>query len=249
MRVIYPYMNACFECTISTFPPQVTFPMCTIASTPRLPEHCIEYAKVLQWPEQRPDDELDLDNPEHIQWLFEHAQARANEFNIPGVTYRMTQGVAKNIIPAIASTNATIAAQSAMEAFKVVSGAWDCLKNNMILNQVTGIYTYTYEYDREPDCIVCGGKAARVKCSLSWTLGRFIEALGEDKQFEMRNPSIRTAEKTLRMVKPPSLEESTRKNLTLTLASLGVQHGEHLTVTDPAFPRPITLLVVADATE
>ena len=28
--------------------------MCTIASTPRLPEHCVEYAKVLQWPEDKP---------------------------------------------------------------------------------------------------------------------------------------------------------------------------------------------------
>jgi ubiquitin-activating enzyme E1 C len=28
--------------------------MCTIASTPRLPEHCIEYVKVLQWPEEKP---------------------------------------------------------------------------------------------------------------------------------------------------------------------------------------------------
>lgn len=28
--------------------------MCTIASTPRLPEHCVEYAKVLQWSEEKP---------------------------------------------------------------------------------------------------------------------------------------------------------------------------------------------------
>lgn len=30
--------------------PPTAFPICTIANTPRLPEHCIEWASVLQWP-------------------------------------------------------------------------------------------------------------------------------------------------------------------------------------------------------
>lgn len=35
---------------------QVNFPMCTIAHTPRLPEHCIEYVKAVQWPNEKPFD-------------------------------------------------------------------------------------------------------------------------------------------------------------------------------------------------
>jgi ubiquitin-activating enzyme E1 C len=106
------------------------FPICTIANTPRLPEHCIEWASELEWPrvkggtrkafhsaQWRPefplaDTKPDTDNPEHIQWLYDVALARAKEFKIEGITWSLTQGVVKNIIPAIASTNAIIAGTS-----------------------------------------------------------------------------------------------------------------------------------------
>ena len=107
---------------------QTAFPICTIANTPRLPEQCIEWASVLEWPrvfkgEQwlvlvalilrvsfiHLDKKLDTDDPEHIGWLYKTASARAKEFKIEGVTWSLTQGVVKNIIPAIASTNAIIA--------------------------------------------------------------------------------------------------------------------------------------------
>jgi ubiquitin-activating enzyme E1 C len=103
--------------------PPTAFPICTIANTPRLPEHCIEWASVLQWPKVKKgsychlqphltsDIKLDTDDPDHIEWLFREASARASEFKIEGVTWALTQGVVKNIIPAIASTNAIIAGE------------------------------------------------------------------------------------------------------------------------------------------
>jgi ubiquitin-activating enzyme E1 C len=40
-RVIIPYKQGCFECTLFSLPPPVGYPMCTVRETPRLPEHCI----------------------------------------------------------------------------------------------------------------------------------------------------------------------------------------------------------------
>jgi hypothetical protein len=86
--VIIPGKTACFSCTLALFPQQQGFQLCTIADTPRQPEHCIAYAQLLQWPAEFPDTTLDADVPEHVTWVLNKAQERAQKFNISGVTYR-----------------------------------------------------------------------------------------------------------------------------------------------------------------
>lgn len=49
-RVILPTITSCYECSLDMLNKQTTYPICTIANTPRLPEHCIEWASILEWP-------------------------------------------------------------------------------------------------------------------------------------------------------------------------------------------------------
>ncbi len=79
--------------------------------------------------------------------------------------FRLTQGVVKRIIPAVASTNAVIAATCAMEVFKVATSCANPLQNYMIFNDSDGIYTYAYEASRNEECLACSQKARNITMS------------------------------------------------------------------------------------
>ena len=156
-RVIFPTMTSCIECQLDMHAPRAAVPLCTLAAIPRQPQHCIEWAHIIKWEEERKDTTLDTDDPEHITWLYQKALSRAKEFNISGVTYSMTQGVVKNIIPAIASTNAIIAASCCNEAFKICTSSATFLgnpgtNNYMLYTGDASIYTYTFEHQKKDDC-------------------------------------------------------------------------------------------------
>lgn len=52
--VVIPRKTACFECTIDAFPPQKIYQFCTLSATPRIPEHCIQWASLVQWDTVKP---------------------------------------------------------------------------------------------------------------------------------------------------------------------------------------------------
>lgn len=82
-RVIIPFESGCYECTMQSLPPQVTYPMCTIRETPRLPEHCIQYAYVIEWEQHfGKDKHVNKDSMEDLQWIEQKAKERANAFGI-----------------------------------------------------------------------------------------------------------------------------------------------------------------------
>lgn len=177
-RVILPTITSCYECSLDMLSKQTVFPICTIANTPRLPEHCIEWASVLEWPRVfGTDKKMDKDDPDTIQWLLNTALKRAKEHNIEGVTWSLTQGVVKNIIPAIASTNAIIAASCTQEAFKFATTSAPYLNNYMMYTGNDSIYTFTFEHEKRSDCPVCGGESREFHCKADALLETVLDWL------------------------------------------------------------------------
>ncbi|XP_065863405.1 NEDD8-activating enzyme E1 catalytic subunit isoform X1 [Euphorbia lathyris] len=218
-RVIMPGTTPCFACTIWLFPPQVKFPLCTLAETPRTPAHCIEYAHLIKWDEDHSGKSFDPDDPEHMKWVYKEAVRRAELFGIQGVTYSLTQGVVKNIIPAIASTNAIISAACALETLKIASGCSKTLSNYLTYVGVEGLHIKVTELGKDKDCLVCG-PGVLIELDTSVTLQKFIDLLEEHPKLVLSKASIRHRGKNLYMQAPPVLEEMTRSNLNLSLFEL-----------------------------
>jgi len=222
-RIICPTMTACLECNLDLYPKQVVYPLCTIATVPRQPEHCIEYVRQVAWEEESPFGcVVDGDNADHIMWIMNRAVARAEEFNIPTqpIDFRKTQGVVKNIIPAVASTNAVIAAQCSTEAFKLATTAFDNMADYTMFTQTEGVYSYTFKCERKDDCLVCGKTRKLLDIEQDSKLTKLLEKLKEG-DFQMSQPTLTAivngATKTLYLEKI----EKTHENLTKTLGSVG----------------------------
>lgn len=246
-RVILPTMTACIECNMDLYPPQQNYPMCTIANTPRLPEHCVEYAKVIQWPQEHPFGEgvaVDGDNPQHVMWLFRQAFERANSYSITGVTYRLTQGVTKRIIPAVASTNASIAALCVTEALKLATSSYPHLNNYMMFNNCDGVYTFNFESEKQENCLVCSRVAQVIKLGKEGVFRSLLDHLAENPLYNIKSPSLTAViggeSKTLYVSNIPALEEQTRPNLDKSWTELGLGEGQEVLVTDPIFKLPVT---------
>lgn len=246
-RVVLPTITSCYECSLDMLPKRTTFPVCTIANTPRLPEHCIEWASVIEWPRVMGDKKLDKDSPEHIQWLLDRASQRAAEFGIRGITWSLTQGVVKNIIPAIASTNAVVAAACTQEAFKIATMAAPYLNNYMMYAGNEGVYAYTFELEKREDCPVCGGESRELRVSPDQTLVQVVEMLSELPDIQLKRPNIAGTRGPLYFRSPASLEQATRPNLERTLDELGIQRSDVLTVTDVGLPFTVSVALTWDA--
>eukprot|EP00164_Ancoracysta_twista_P001019 GFYU01001329.1.p1 GENE.GFYU01001329.1~~GFYU01001329.1.p1 ORF type:complete len:451 (-),score=149.89 GFYU01001329.1:158-1450(-) len=245
-RVILPGFTACFECTIDLFPPQTKFPLCTLAETPRTAAHCIEWAHLIKWDLDRKEITLDADNPDHIQWLYDQAKMRADMFGIQGVTYSHTQGVIKNIIPAIASTNAIVAAECVNEALKLSTQCHTFLQNYMMYMGGEGVYTHTFEAEKKDMCFICSNKPIYITVAKDCTVQQFIDTITSEEyaQYKLINPNLTNQNsKGVFYSQPEFLRQQTVANLTKPLTEY-IQEEEAMHVTDTNLPRVCILRFV-----
>ena len=52
-RVVLPTLTSCIECQLDMHAPRAAVPLCTLATIPRQPQHCIEWAHIIAWEEER----------------------------------------------------------------------------------------------------------------------------------------------------------------------------------------------------
>jgi len=110
-----------------------------------------------------------------MTWIYDTALKRAEKFGIEGVTYQLTLGVVKNIIPAIASTNATIAAACCNECIKVLSYIAPTVENYMMYMGKVGLNISTFELAQLSSCFVCNSRPIPLQLSRLTTVSALID--------------------------------------------------------------------------
>ncbi len=243
-RVIMPFSSHCYECSMSTMSQQKRYNMCTLAETPRVPEHCIEYVYVKLWNDEV-KRKFNADSKDDMMWVYERAKKRADHYGIEGVTYMLTMGVIKNIIPAVATTNAIIAASCVSEAMKLGTSIADHLTNEMQYVGQTGVYGNTFEFERLDGCLVCKNKPVDMTLSAATTKLSDLIAQLKKEPYNLKNPSVRSNAASLYMSAPKSLEEELRPRLGMTFKELLdkglVAEADTLSVTDVVIAQAIII--------
>lgn len=123
-----------------------------------------------------------------------------------------------------------------------------------------GVYSYTFEHEKRPDCPVCGGEAVDITISSEATVEELIELLTEKQDMyanisihflkladirpsQIKKPSLSTPTSQIYFQAPPQLEAATRPNLTKKVSEL-VSHGGEVTVTATTLPFSLSLRIL-----
>jgi len=147
------------------------------------------------------------------------------------------------------------------EAFKIATSSASYLNNYFMLIGTDGIYSYTFEHEKRPDCPVCGGESVDFPISHELTVEELIEMLTEKQDMfviprfccsvtdalgpcsQIKKPSLSTPTKQIYFQAPPQLEQATRSNLEKKVSEL-IPDGGEVTVTASTLPFSLSLNVM-----
>lgn len=102
--------------------------------------------------------------------------------------YKKTMGVVKNIIPAIASTNALVSAACVNECVKLLTGCNKRMDNYMQYLGQTRISVSTMPYERKKDCLVCCRETKTVTVNINEKVSDLKARLVE--LMTLKNPAL-----------------------------------------------------------
>lgn len=134
------------------------------------------------------------------------------------MNYNLTLGVIKNVIPAIASTNAIIAAASCLEAVKILSYCSKVLNNNFLYLGLEGLHSMVQNFERNESCLVCNSKVNEINSDSLQIFGDFIEKL--KLKFDLKNPTLYQGNNLLFMNPETSLGNSVKHRIQMKLGYL-----------------------------
>ncbi|KAL0228479.1 hypothetical protein RCL1_004622 [Eukaryota sp. TZLM3-RCL] len=250
-RAIVPGFTGCMEC-FNLFAEVARFPVCTLANRPRAPEHCIEYALFHLWPSKHEGVEFDIDNLNHVELLLKDAIDHGKQFNISGISTTLLSSVVRNVIPAVASTNAFVANVCVFEAVKIVTCIYELVDSFGMYNctnSFNGIYSMVIPVDKRPDCAVCAYYSKEMTLSGQKSISNLIEELknGLIDGLELSNLVV-TINSCIIYSDAASMKNLVEDNLTKNLNELFIQYGEGLSldISDPKlshYPIPLHLLI------
>jgi ubiquitin-activating enzyme E1 C len=190
VKYIQPNVGACFDCQRDLFTPEEVYQESTFPPYTRQPEHCVAWAKEVLWPKERPNQSVDGDNDDHIAWIYEKAVERAAQFKIEGVTLSLTKGVVKNIVPAIAATQAVIASMCITEAIKCITQCGPPINNNLLFNGQRGAMLNHFLHDKDPNCPACSRKLTFIPKVEGETVEALLKRLAENFDYPASSLSV-----------------------------------------------------------
>jgi len=178
---------------------------------------------------------VDKDLREHMVWIHSRAAERAAIFKIDGLTYDKTLGSVKNIIPAVASTNAVIAAACVHEATKVLSYCNPLLNTYLLYNgqsMAGGCDCSTLVFERKLTCSACR-KVLVVPAAASETVGDFVARFKAESTLDppMVEPQLSDSAGDVFYASKGMLAQVKAANLGQPLSDF-VEHMETVSITD-----------------